>query len=229
MPRSPRITPAGYVYHVLNRGVERRKVFSQDTDYQAFRDILSDGTSRFCVRLIAYAVMPTHWHLVLWPKVDEAISAFMHWVTSVHSRHVRRSTETVGFGHLYQERFRSFPVQENRYYWKLLHYVEANPLRAGLVDRAEHSPWTSLGDVLCGLEPIVVEGPLPRPMDWVQLVNEPIPKEELEALRDSTRRGRPYGNREWTIEAANHLGLQRSLRDIGGQWTLDGVLGRRRT
>lgn len=217
MPRSPRITPAGYVYHVLNRGVERRTLFSQDADYEAFREILAEGVARFLVRLITYVVMPNHWHLVLWPKINDELSAFMHWVTGVHSVNVRLRTRTKGVGHVYQDRYKSFPVQEPRHYWKLLHYVDANPIRAGLVPAAEEWRWSRLGDLGHVDDPICADGPWPAPANWIDIVNQPIPKEELDALRVCARRGRPYGSREWVIETAQQLRLERSIRKAGGR------------
>ena len=70
MPRRPRIAPGGLVYHVLNRSVGRMKMFRTERDFQAFEDLLIEAHERCALRLLAYCVMPTHWHFVAWPRVD---------------------------------------------------------------------------------------------------------------------------------------------------------------
>lgn len=220
MPRWPRITPAGFVYHVLNRGNDRRRLFNTAADYDNFRELLAEAAKRFLVRLCAYCLMPNHWHLLLWPEEDNAIPKYLHRVTWLHAKRVRAETGTIGHGHVYQGRYRHFPVQTERYFWRVTRYVEANALRAGLVSEAQAWRWTSLRDR--GNDTgIIVPGPLPMPDEWVDIVNTAIPSRLLERVRVSAQRGRPFGSDEWTIKTARQLHIEHTLRNVGGQRASD--------
>ena len=162
MPRHHRVLPGGYVYHVLNRGCERRTIFEEWADYQTFIDLMVKAHDRVPMRVCALQLMSTHWHLLLWPQKDGAVSAYMHWLCTMHSLQHRRSHGTVGMGHLYQDRFHCFPVQDDRYYYHVVHYIETNAKRAGLVSRAEAWPWSSVADRINGTG-LTVPGPLPLP------------------------------------------------------------------
>ena len=116
--------------------------------------------------------MPNHWHFVLWPRDVAELSQFLHYLTTAHAARFRYASGTTGFGHVYQGRYRSSIVDRDARYVRTLRYVEANPLRAGFVRRAEDWPWSSLSERL-GVARRIVDGPveLPRAEDWVSLVN----------------------------------------------------------
>ena len=144
MPRAKRITLGGYVYHVLNRANGRLRIFRNNGDFLAFEKILAEGLKRYPMRLCGYCIMGNHWHLLLWPIGDGDLSEFMRWITLTHTQRFHTSHGTVGRGHLYQGRFKSFPVQDNGHYLTVMRYIEANPLRAELVKRVGDWPWSSL-------------------------------------------------------------------------------------
>lgn len=117
------------------------------------------------MRVIAYCLMPNHWHLVLWPDQDDAVSAYIHWLTGAHACYFNARHGLTG--HVYQGRFRDVRVRDERHLLTLLSYVEANPIRAGLVERAELWHWSSVGPSrLSSLHP----GPVPRPENWLELL-----------------------------------------------------------
>ena len=217
MPRNERLIEAGVVYHVLNRGNDRMAVFHKDADYQAFVDLMTLSGERVrCgpMRVLAYALMPNHFHLVLWPRQDGALSQWMQWLLTAHVRRYHRHYH--GSGHVWQGRFKAFPIQQDEHLLTVLRYVERNPLRAKLVRRAENWPWSSLHwrqekQRLMFLD----EGPVPRPRNWLARVNAAETTAELEAVRRSIARGAPYGSRVWTQRAAVRLGLGPSLRPRG--------------
>ncbi len=122
-----------------------------------------------------------------------------------------------GFGHLYQGRYKSFPVQTDEYFYQVLRYVERNALRANMVERAEAWPWSSLGCVVREDSPrdILSDWPLPRPENCVDLVNEPQTESELAALRHCVNRGTPYGDDRWIAGTSAQLGLESTLRPRG--------------
>lgn len=175
MPRRPRVIPSGSVVHVVNRGNERRRLFDRREDYLDFLEVLDRSLRRKPMRLLAYGLMPNHWHLLLWPEKVMDTSRFLHQVTTTHASRFRYVSGTGGAGHLYQGRFRSTLVSGPLQYLRTVRYVEANPLRAHLVDRAEAWPWTSLAERLGQLQRIVA-GPVPLPSssDWAQFVNEAV-------------------------------------------------------
>ena len=220
MGRAPRNAIGGVVFHVLNRANARVRILSQDSDYEAFEHILEQARERFPVRILAYCLMPNHWHLVLWPEEgqDQALSSFMQWTTLTHTQRWHAYRHTTGLGHLYQGRFRSFPVQEDGHFLTVCRYVERNPLRAGLVERAEDWRWSSLWRRLSGLlgtKTLLADWPVTRPDDLVQWVNQPENAAELSALRDSVQRGRPFGEELWTAKAIDNLGLDVTMRPRG--------------
>ena len=134
----------GTVVHVLNRAVNRDRLFSDEHDYRAFLDIFAEARKRIPLRVLAFCVMPNHWHLVVWPAEDGQVSVFLHLLTLTHASRWRVARGTLGHGAVYQGRFKSFPVQSDDHVARVCRYVERTPLRAGLVQRAEEWPWGSL-------------------------------------------------------------------------------------
>lgn len=219
MPRAARIAPGGVVFHVLNRANDRRTIFDTEGDYRAFERILVRTTECVSMRILSYSVMPNHWHLVLWPHEDGDLAAFMHLLTTTHVRRWHLHRHTVGHGHLYQGTYKSFPVEVDDHLLTLCRYVERNPVRAGLVDRAELWPWGSaylrVHRDTPFAKPTLAEPPVELPSDWIDFVNEPMTDAEIEACRESARKGRPFGGEAWTKSAAEKLGLQATLRPRG--------------
>ena len=218
MGRPLRVAPGGYVYHVLNRGNGRMRLFHKEADYQAFQRIMTEALEHVPgMRLVAWCLLPNHWHLLLWPRRDGELSDFGHWLALTHTQRWRAHYHNVGMGHLYQGRFKSFVVQEDEHYVRVCRYVERNALRAGLVLRAEDWRFGSLwqrgrrGEGLLEL----AEGPVALPARWIEEVNRPQSEAELAALRRSVQRGQPYGEESWVRRVAGRLGLQSTLRPRG--------------
>jgi putative transposase len=206
----------GYVYHVLNRANGRLRIFRKDGDFLGFERILADGIQRFRMRLCGYCLMGNHWHLLLWPREDGDLSSFLRWTTQTHAQRYHASHGTVGIGHVYQGRYKSFPVQDDQHYLTVLRYIESNPLRAGLVRRAPQWPWSSFS-VRCGRECDVVldDGPVELPTNWTRLVHENLETSDLEIIGRSVTRGAPLGTASWTSATAERLRLTSTLRPKG--------------
>jgi len=218
MPRRKRVATGGYVFHVLNRAVARQKIFATQKDYAAFENVLTEALARIPVRLLSYCLMPNHWHLVLWPKRgrDEDLSEFMRWLTVTHTQRWHAAHGTSGSGPLYQGRFKSFPVQGDDHFLTLCRYVERNALRANLVDRGQDWRWGSLWHRSQTASPVPLsDWPVVRPRNWNQLVNKPQTEDELEAVRNAIKRGRPFGSEEWIGKTAERLELESTLRPRG--------------
>ncbi|HEY1786392.1 MAG TPA: hypothetical protein VGG30_12610, partial [Pirellulales bacterium] len=139
------------------------------------------------------------------------------WVSNTHVRRYRRHYHDEGRGgHLYQGRFKSFPVSSDEHFLTLCRYVEANPCRAKLVDRAEEWPWGGLGRRRRRVSDLpLVEWPVRRPTDWIARVNRCLMPETLSSVRACVQRGRPLGELTWVRATAERLGLGFTLRGPG--------------
>src|SRR5271166_3463026 len=197
MPRTARATEAGMVYHVLNRGNGRMRIFHKPEDFAAFERVLAEGLQRYPVELFTYCLMPNHWHLVVRPRTDKALGRWMGWVGVTYVRRYHEHYQSRGGGHLYQGRFKSFPVEEDDYFLTLCRYVEANPLRAGLVERAEDWQWSGLWRRARGEadedSPVLSPWPVERPRNWTARVNANLAGSEKGTSLILTR-GEVYGN-----------------------------------
>jgi putative transposase len=177
---------------------------------------LQEAHERTVTRLLAYCIMPNHWHLVLWPKEDGELSEYMRWLTVTHTQRWHARHETSGTGPLYQGRFKSFPVQADGHFYSICRYVERNALRAGLVRRAELWRWCSLWQWANERTDVTLQRwPLPRPNQWIRLVNQVETEAELAAVRQAVRRGSPFGAESWQKRTAARLGLEATLRPRG--------------
>jgi putative transposase len=205
------------VFHASNRGVGRRRLFAKERDYAAFEEIIEKTLLTCPMRICSYCLMPNHWHFVLWPESDGQLGAFMQKPTVTHVRNWQEHRRRVGEGHVYQGRYKSFPVQTDGHFYRLARYVERNCLRANLVDNVVDWRWSSLWRRLQGPRHSAILSPWPvaYPRDWVALVNEPQTEAEVEALRRSVQRGQPYGADTWVKETARTLGLESTLRRPG--------------
>jgi len=217
MPRPPRAAVGWEIYHVLNRANARMRIFGRASDYIAFERILVEGNKRFLMRMLAYCLMPNHWHLVLWPRRDGDLSSYMAWTTMTHAQRWHAYMGNVGTGHLYQGRYKSAIVQDDLHLVTLLRYVEGNPLRAGLVRKAEDWQWGSLWRSanrkgMIGLEK---EWPIERPAAWTDLVNSLQDNNDLGGIRTSIQRGQPFGSEKWQVGTAKRLGLLSTIRARG--------------
>jgi putative transposase len=218
MPRRARVTPGGLVYHVLNRTVAGLPLFRKEADFEAFERIMIESHQRHPTRILAWCLMRNHWHFLLWPREEGEVTAFMRWLAHTHAMRWHVAHGTVGRGHLYQGRFKSFPIQEDEHFLTACRYVERNALTAGLVDRAEAWRWGSLWARRHGndlLQAILSDWPMERPSNWIKLVNEPLTEKEVERFRTSIARNRPYGNEAWQDEQAKRLGLSHTMRSEG--------------
>jgi putative transposase len=204
------------IYHVLNRGNGRMRIFHKAEDYEAFERVLAEGLERYAVELLTYCLMPNHWHLVARPRTNEALGRWMGWVGVTHVRRYHEHYHSRGGGHVYQGRFKSFPVAEDDYFVALCRYVEGNPLRAGLVERAEQWQWSGLWRRARGPGDLRLSAwPLERSRNWVAWVNRGLNDEQLEGIRTCVERGRPFGPETWLRRTAARLGLEFTLRGPG--------------
>ena len=213
--RQRQIEP-GYIYHVLNRGVKRQQLFFCDDDYAAFEALVEETLERTPLAILTYELMPNHWHFVAQPADNRELPDFFHDLTSTHAKRFHAARNSTGEGHVYQDRYKSFPVESDAHLLSLCRYVERNALQAGLVQRAEDWRWSGLWRRIRQLDGwLKSDWPVPRPDDWIERVNERLTTSELARIQTSVRRGRPLGTPEWTRTVAQQLGLQHTVRAPG--------------
>jgi len=218
MGRPLRTSKGGLIYHVLNRANSRGPFFVQDADYAAFERIIGEAVVRYNVKLLAYCLMPNHWHQVLCPANDGDLSRFVGWLTLTHTQRLHAVRGTAGSGHVYQGRFKSFPIQDDEHFVTVCRYVERNPLRAGFVSTAQQWRWGSLWRYVHGTDQedrLLGAWPIPRTRGWTEYVDTPQTESELDAIRGCIRRGRPFGNDRWRERTITRFRLQTTLRPRG--------------
>ena len=214
MPRTSRASRGGFVYHVLNRGNGRSDVFHKDDDFAAFVNLMREAHAKVPMRLTGFCLMTNHFPLLLWPHEDGDLSRWMQWLMTSHVRRYHRHYK--GSGHVWQGRFKAFPVQSDDHYLTVLRYVERNPLRASMVERSQDREWSSLKPTIrSGPEGLLCDGPIVKPAQWTRHVNGVQTDAELKSLRHSLARGTPFGDAHWQATTAKQLGLESSLRPRG--------------
>ena len=170
------------------------------------------------MRILAYVLMPNHWHLVLYPRKDGDLQTFMQWLTLTHTQQYHVKTKTIGYGHLYQGRYKAFLVQKDTYLLQLIRYVERNPLRAKLVKKAEQWQWGSAYRRYLGTvkeRKLLTEPPLDLPRDYRSWLSEKEDTEGLQAIRLSVNKGKPYGTIAWVERMVEKFNLELTTRGVG--------------
>jgi len=218
MPRQLRVDIGGEVYHCVNRAVGRQTIFKEDKDYRLFELILQEVVDSTNMRILAYCIMPNHFHLVLYPENDGDLSDFMKRITVTHTQRYRVATQTVGEGPLYQGRYKSFIVQNDTYLFTALRYVERNPVTAKLVKDplgwkygSVYRRYKGTADDKRLLFPWVCD----EPEDYLQLLAQPLTAREIEKIARSEMKGTPLGDDNYILTTVGKYGLCSTMREKG--------------
>jgi putative transposase len=188
MPRRLRNLQPDSIVHCVNRGNDKRALFTTTREYEDFLRMAVWAKGQCAVRILAYCLMVNHWHFVFWARSTSDVSRFLHRLTTTHATSWRKRTDTVGAGHVYQGRFHDSKIFSERYYFNVLRYVEQNPLRAGIVKASLDWRWSSLHERLRDDRGIIEEGPLPLPTGWPSLVDEHLDSESIQEIRNDLQR-----------------------------------------
>jgi putative transposase len=209
MPKRQLTGSGGQVFHVMNRAIQGLTLFTAASDYQRFMAVLRAACQKFPLELFVYSVMPNHWHLVVRPATDDALSRCMHWLTTTHAQRWRRASGTYGRGAVYQGRFRWVAVEHDVHFLRVCRYVEQNAPRAHLVRRADAWAWSSAWQRLNPPPngPALADWPVARPASWLDVLNAPLPTAILDAIRACVRKERPYGTDEFRSRVAALHGI----------------------
>ena len=193
MARIARVVAPGFPHHITQRGNRRQATFFNDDDYRMYIQLMAEWCLRCGVEIWAYCLMTNHVHLIAVPESEEGLRRA---IGEAHRRYSRLINFQKGWrGHLWQGRFASYPMDE-RYLLAVARYVELNPIRAGITDKAEQYPWSSASAHIKGRDDQLVKVSPLRNMvgGWRAFLAEDVSVEEVEKLRRHERTGRPLGN-----------------------------------
>jgi putative transposase len=210
MARIARVVAPGLPHHITQRGNRGQQTFFDDDDYKAYRHLMATHAAGCGSRVWAYCLMPNHVHLIMVPEHEDGLRCA---VAETHRRYTRRINARNDWrGHLWQERFHSF-VMDEEHLVAAARYIERNPVRAGLCERAEDWPWSSARAHLAGRgdELVEVQPLLERVPQWRVLLAEPDEDPFSQQIHAHMRTGRPLGENTFvqTLEARLGRSLQR--------------------
>jgi putative transposase len=216
VPRIARALVDNCCYHLINRGNGRQQIFHKDGDYRAFINVLLQARGKYGVKLLAWCLMPNHFHLLVRPEEADQLNKWMQWLMTTHVRRYHNHYGTSG--HVWQGRYKSFIVQTDEHLLTVVRYIEANPVRAALAPTARQLPWSShqgrndaTGESRPDPFPIVL------PEDWSAFVDTPLTEAEIEKVRNSVNRHTPFGNESWQEELCVKMELESTIRRRGWQ------------
>ncbi len=181
MARRPRVFAPGRLYHVIVRGNQQRQTFRAEADYKAYLEHLEKYCAKFSISIYAYCLMPNHFHLVVEPAHQTALSQFMQWLLTSH---VRRYHKHYGSsGHVWQGRFKSFAVQRDEHLITALRYVLQNPVRAGLSETVHEWPWSS-----ARRRQLVDRSPVDEEIRWSEQLESRLDGRQVATIRECLKR-----------------------------------------
>ncbi len=218
MARVARVDVGEEIYHVINRANGRLQIFNTKEDYLLFEKLLAEAKNLTDMRILAYTIMPNHWHLILKPRKDGDLALFLHSLCNTHTRKVHAMTKTNGSGHLYQGRYKSFLVDSEGYLLTLIKYVERNPVRAKLALHPGDWRWGSSWRRINGSgqqASLIDASPALFPQDYISWINTPEKENEISDIRTSVNKGMPYGRGLWAEQMVGKYHLESTLRAPG--------------
>ena len=192
MPRIGRAVAAGFPHHVIQRGNNRENVFFEKDDRKQYFSLLKKYSVKWTSPVMAYCLMTNHVHLLTKPGTEEALFKMMQGVTLCYTQYINRNYGRTG--RLWESRYHSCIVDQEKYLWAVARYIEQNPVRAGMVEKAEDYPYSSARAHIKGSKDAILGEDLftdDRRQDYILLLRSDVPKKEIERLRYATRTGRP--------------------------------------
>jgi putative transposase len=207
MPRISRAVAAGLPHHITQRGNYRQSVFETDADRVLYLDWLKTYSAKYGMKIWAYCLMSNHVHFVAVPMESDAMARTLNTVHMRYAQHANRKKRTTG--HLWQGRFFSCVLDE-RHLLAAMRYVENNPVRAGMVEKAGDYRWSSAASHIRKNEDPVISMDSPvigSITDWAAYL-EQRDDQLVKALRESAKNGRPCGDNNFVRKIEKLLGRQ---------------------
>ncbi|MEY3784538.1 MAG: hypothetical protein RLZZ230_860 [Candidatus Parcubacteria bacterium] len=218
MPRIPRLDIGQNYYHIINRANARLQIFNNEEDYELFEEVLQDAWDIYQPNILAYCVMPNHFHVVIKTKEDGEMSQFMKWFTQTHASRWHAKNKTHGSGSLYQGRYKSFIIQDDQHLFTVLRYVERNPLAAKLVTKPLNWKYSSVYRRYEGSveqKKLLSSWAIEEPDNYLDILTQPMTPKEIERLEQSETKSTPYGDEEYVLNTIEQYGLKATARNSG--------------
>lgn len=217
MARFARVVVPGFPHHVTQRGNRRQPVFFTEDDYRVYLKLMAEWCAHFKVEIWAYCLMPNHVHLVAVPR---DLTGLHKAIGEAHRRYTLRVNSREGWkGHLWQERFASFPMEE-KYLLAATRYIELNPVRAKLVKKPDDYKWSSARAHLRNRndELVIVAGVGQIVKQWREFLSVSAPKELISHFHAHSSTGRPLGGEEFlkTIETVSGIPVEKLIKHKPG-------------
>ena len=207
MPRIARVYSIDYPHHITQRGNNRQPVFFDDEDREFYLKTLGRYSQHWGFDVWAYCLMTNHAHILLVPRKEQSLARGIGGTNLVYTQYINRKYKRSG--RLWQNRFFSAIVDEEVYLWAVVRYIECNPVRAGLVQRAEDYRWSSCNAHVSGFTDSILSK-----RGWLDEVNIQAYKEFLRSadrdiegsIRKATTTGRPLGSISFIQRLEKKLG-----------------------
>ncbi len=216
MPRIARVIGVGYPYHLVHRGNNRSTVFSDRADFEKYLSLLEKYSSEKRAVILSYCLMTNHVHLLVRPLEGETLAKMMQGIALCYAQYFNRKNERTG--RLWESRYYSSIVDEDRYLWAVGAYVENNPVRAGIVNRAEDYGYSSARAQLLGEKDALLKEPLfgrGQLEEYRRLVRGTEDQGLLEEIRRQTKSGKPIGDAKFCESISSKLGHALIFRPRG--------------
>ena len=224
MPRAPRVVVPGTPVHVIQRGNNRTATFGSAEDFERYRTTLRDASRRFGCAVHAFVLMSNHVHLLITPYDARSVSLLMqmigrHYVRYINTRYGRT-------GSLWEGRFRSSPIDSERYLFTCSRYIELNPVRAGMVDAPDRYRWSShLHNAFGRADDLITPHPLylelgsttdERRATYRALFDAPMRAATINAIRRAVNTGGGLGDAEFCERVRADVGRSVTRLPHGG-------------
>lgn len=217
MPRFARVVVPGCPHHITHRGNRREDVFFTPQDRDVYRSLLREYSDRHALRIVAYCLMTNHIHLVAIPALDDSLAKTVGLAHRRYSRFI--NNQRTWTGHIWANRFFSTPLDEP-HALAAIKYVELNPVRAGLVSRAEDYPWSSARARVFGVSDPLLQSD--RTLldayeidDWSAWLSEGLDDGIIMQIRKNTNTGWPTGSEEFVRRLEEILGRRLTRQRAG--------------
>lgn len=230
MPRIARVVLPGYPHHVIQRGHNSAPVFVHEKDFNFYLELLKKWKTYYCCKVYAYCLMTNHVHLVVEPgEEDSSLGQMMKRVAARYTRYINRVEQRSGT--VWNGRYKSSPIETERYFMACCRYVELNPMRAGIVPSLDQYPWSSfrhhsnsIADDWLDEHPLyTVLGATPeeRCMRYREWIETTIPQGEMKLIRDASHQGKLTGGRRFRRMIEKRIGRRLVLRGPGRPFCSD--------
>jgi len=195
MPRIARVCAEGYPHHITQRGNNKEKVFFDEEDRQFYLDVLQRYKDKYEMKILAYCLMGNHVHILAVPGKEASLAKGIGGTNLIYTQYINRKYNRSG--RLWQNRFFSSVVEEERYLWAVIRYIEQNPVRAKLVKKAEDYQWSSARAHIIGIKDEVLSKESWFDDKEIKSYKEFLRRDSEEVnelIRRATSTGRPLGS-----------------------------------